>query len=289
MNNPIAVVILNFNVTELVNNLVRLIHDYKIIGKIIIVDNSSSLFEKSLFKLSHFSKVEIIYNTTNSGYGAGNNIGFNYLKEKYKYNYVLQINPDVEFSEDFLFKLYDRLYNDDAFIATGQPLLPNGREQSLSAWNIPSFIEEVNTLSILLNKLLKRKFIISSNISQSTIFPQVIHGSLILFNLNKNNLFQYNEKLFLYHEEQILGLFCQKNNLKVAFYPDLIFKHNHSSSIKKEFSSLFKKKVLMIKSKIVYLNIAFPLNLIKYIYIFAIIFISLIEIPFYVTIKKWIK
>ena len=77
-------VVVNYNDYETTEKIIKNIYNYKIIDKIVIVDNCST--DDSLTKLEELSdkKISIIKSDKNGGYASGLNIGAKYLIKKYK-------------------------------------------------------------------------------------------------------------------------------------------------------------------------------------------------------------
>ena len=64
-------------------------------------------------------------------------------------------------------------------------------------------------------------------------------ASIMLFNLKKfKKIGYFDEKYFLYFEEQDLFYQCRKNNLKVYFIPHLKIKHLRASSVSKDLKNI---------------------------------------------------
>lgn len=81
----VAIIVLNYNDNENTKKYVNQIEDYKIVDKILVVDNKSTNKEE-LKKLSTLKskKVEIISSDKNGGYAYGNNYGIKYLDKVYR-------------------------------------------------------------------------------------------------------------------------------------------------------------------------------------------------------------
>lgn len=110
----LATIILNYNSSELVNNLCQFIIDTQLFDEIVVVDNSSSDKEK----LSDFEgKVHLIFNEENIGYGPAINKGLRYLSDK-NIDYVLNVNNDVLFEKRHVELLVDFMKKHPDYAAT---------------------------------------------------------------------------------------------------------------------------------------------------------------------------
>lgn len=105
----LSVVILNYNVKHFLEVCIRSVLkslEY-IEGEIIVVDNASADGSKELIEHS-FPGITYLYQTENTGFPKGNNIGV----EKARGKYICILNPDTIVAEDtfsILLKAYDEL------------------------------------------------------------------------------------------------------------------------------------------------------------------------------------
>ena len=78
-----------------------------------------------------------------------------------------------------------------------------------------------------------------------------VAGSLFLFDIEKMIRYgMYDENIFLYCEERVLGIKCQKAGLKIALLPNYTYIHNHSVSIDKTLKSEIAKRKIMNESRL---------------------------------------
>lgn len=111
----VAVVILNWNGKSFLEKFLPTVIKNSPSAKIYVADNLSSDDSVNYVK-SNFSEVEIILNSSNSGYASGYNIALKQLKEEY---YIL-LNSDVEVSENWIDPIIN-LMDADKKIAACQP------------------------------------------------------------------------------------------------------------------------------------------------------------------------
>ncbi len=95
----LGVVVLNYNDSDTTMAFVESIKDYRIIDKIVVVDNASTDASFAELLTLTNAKIDVIKTDKNGGYGYGNNWGIRYACEKYKLNQVIISNPDIEVSE----------------------------------------------------------------------------------------------------------------------------------------------------------------------------------------------
>jgi GT2 family glycosyltransferase len=125
-NYDLSIVILNYNVCELLINCLDSIFKNK--GKedkwqVIVVDNASLDDSVQVVK-KQFPQVELIANSENLGFSAGNNVGV----KKCKAPVILFLNPDTLVVDNAISKSYEYLMgNPDIGALTCRVELPDGK------------------------------------------------------------------------------------------------------------------------------------------------------------------
>lgn len=110
-----------------------------LVGKIYLIDNSPTDSLKILKELDS-ERIEYLFQNSNLGFGRAHNIGIN-ISQKKGYRYHLILNPDVEFGENVLEKLYDFMeLNEDCGMISPKIYYKNGDLQYLCK-KLPSIIE----------------------------------------------------------------------------------------------------------------------------------------------------
>ena len=96
-NKQVGIIVLNYNCFEETITFVKNIQSQRpsFPLKILIVDNNSSdnSYKEFAERFQNDVDVEFIKTKSNLGYGAGNNRGIKYLKDKYKLDYFIICNP----------------------------------------------------------------------------------------------------------------------------------------------------------------------------------------------------
>ncbi|MBR2469451.1 MAG: hypothetical protein IKB43_04765, partial [Fibrobacter sp.] len=88
----------------------------------------------------------------------------------------------------------------------------------------------------------------------------------------------YDENMFLYFEEFVLGKNCQQDRYKTALLPKIFFIHNHSVSISKTYRSVLKKQFIYLQSYRYVLKNYFLANSFLYFASYVMSGISLMEV-----------
>lgn len=247
-------VILNYNDSDTVIDLIDRIKNYSVFGKIILVDNYST--DNSVKELQTMTndKIELIVTDRNGGYGYGNNYGIRYAK-KLGYDYVVVSNPDVYFEEQMVINLLNEIKGDSKIaMITGKQLDINNNTIYDIAWKIPSIFEEciVMTKISYWMKLLhypRRYFELKKCI------VDCIPGAFFVANIN--NLISvggYDENMFLFCEETVIGYKLKKADYLTILMPGEFYIHAHSVSIKKSISSEVKQRKMVAESRIYFLK-----------------------------------
>lgn len=251
-------IIVNYNDSKTTSLLVNQIYDYEHLDYIVVVDNNSTDNSFEILNKLRSKKIHILKADYNGGYGYGNNLGIEYSYYTLKSDYVLIANPDVIFSNDCVKRLRSIIHShQDIAISTAIPKKPNGENQSIIAWRIPTASQEILSFSFILNRLLgSGKFYDKSYfIDKDFVFVEVVQGSLLMIDANVMIKYgMYDEDFFLYGEEQVLATKMKEAKYKSVILLNQCFIHNHSQTISKSFNSFYKRKKLSLNSKLLYLK-----------------------------------
>ena len=273
--------ILNYNDAVTTRECAERLQEYSVIHRILIVDNNSSDNSFELLSRLNSDKIEVISTGYNGGYGAGNNFGIRYLKNKYDSTYILLCNPDTIIDEDNIKALEDFLltHPDYAIVA---PFMLNTKEEKQynTAFRIPKVYEYVASLGVVTNKFRKSFYYPDiQRINDEYIDVGAVSGSLFMMDVKKMIEYgMFDECIFLYCEEVSLGIKLAKSGMKTALLPQRTFIHNHSISINKTFKSDVKKHKQLIKSKLYVIKNYYKVNRFIYGLAFLLSRVSIIEI-----------
>ena len=259
----VDVLVLNYNDYVTTTSFVELVKKFSNVGRILIVDNKSTDDSLERLKYIQSQKVFLLESPQNGGYGAGNNLGVRYLSERFHSEYILLSNPDVIVSEKVLLKMEDflRSHSDYAIVS---PFMCNaeGVRQGNTALRIPSKWEY-----ILSSDLLLKKYIHSFNYETIELENAgvkdvgCVSGSMFLMRTEDMLKYgMYDESIFLYCEEVVLGKKILKSGKKIGLLTNLNYIHNHSVSISRTFNSIVSKHRLYLQSKMYVIKKYFDAN-----------------------------
>lgn len=278
----IDVLVLNYNDPQSTIFFVKSVENFSIVRKILIVDNCST--DDSYEKISAMSNKKIIVKKTdkNGGYGYGNNWGIRYLFKEYNSEYILLCNPDVVIVEDVICKMESFLHdNVDYSIVSPFMCNANGERETKTAFKIPSKWEYIFSISIFWGKFIHSFNYASSDFNKS-FFMDVgaVAGSLFLLRTEDMLKFgMFDENIFLYCEEVVLGKKLEGKGRKTALLTTSTYIHNHSVSINKSYSSFLKRKFLLNESKLFVLKKYYKINLLEKFIAFFLEMLNFVEIP----------
>ena len=243
-------VILNFNDFETTIKLIKKINSYKVIDYIVIVDNNST--NESFVRLRELanqtSHLKVIKSPRNGGYGYGNNVGIRYCKQL-ACSYVLIANPDVCFSEDTIERTLDFLKNHKECAAVAPRMIGGGAIKFE-----PPFKDSMFSVMLLNRIFSPRKYPETFYEGKEWIYVDALPGSLVMFDIQKfYSVGLYDEKIFLYHEEIVVGKKLARQGYKTALLLNQFYEHHHSVTVKKCYKKSIKPKEFAMASHRYYL------------------------------------
>lgn len=246
MNPKTAFIILNFNggrfVIDCLDSLVgELRREKRTNWQIIVVDNAStdqSLENiKKLVRSKKIKNLQIIKNSANIGFAAGNNIGIKNALSKGA-QVIMLLNQDAKVEKGFLLPL---LINPAPIIS---PVLKFKRKEvwrydygGRVNWTLgrPEHVEKTSLLKNS-NNLPKIDYVSGcAMMVRRKVFEQVGF---------------FDEKYFLYFEDIDFCLRAKKAGFKVVVEPDSIVVHHLSEKSKKP----FKQHLMALKSNLYFIN-----------------------------------
>jgi GT2 family glycosyltransferase len=284
----VACVILNYNDYKTTIQLIDSISAFQSIDFIIIVDNNST--DNSVDMLSEYigEKIYLVKTNKNGGYGYGNNIGVLYAKNKLGCTHVIISNPDVIFSDKCVQKMKEVMRNYACACAAPVPFSIAFKEQIFKAWKLPTALQELllssTVFSILFSNLI---FYGEKDFRQDISVVDVVAGSLLILNIDDFiEAGMYDDELFLYMEETVLGLRLKNKGYKTLLINSENYIHLHSVSINKSFPNAIQKKQMSLVSKKKLLIKYHRMNNAKLFIASIFLMITLVEEIFIQVIKK---
>lgn len=253
----ISCVILNYNDETTTTCLIKEIEHFSALTSIVVVDNLSTDNSFEILKKHATEKIHVIQTDKNGGYGYGNNFGIRYAVRHSSADYILIANPDVHFSNDIIIAMAEFLDNNiDYAVVAPRALKPSGEDQKLLAWKLQSKWDYLLSGSMIYLKYFSDKFYPKSYYDgKGQADVAVVPGSLLMVTAKYMMKYgMYDEKNFLYSEEEIIAIKFKNAGLKTRLLLNDTYIHEHSVSISKSFPSELKKKRMNLDSRIFVLN-----------------------------------
>lgn len=257
----IVFIILNYGTYEETRECIDSIRNHIDVSeyKAIIVDNGSK--DNSLLNLKELyadaQDVDILENDQNLGFARGNNVGIRYARQKYDPDFIAVNNSDTEIFQDDLYHKLSSEYEHSHFALLGPMiLLPNGHCDD-SPWE-PITIKEVEKRIKIKEKEKKKlesnMFYILKGIekigkvlgyAQENYGPKrldfwryqtqvELQGAFLFFS---RDAFEYidgfDERTFLYYEEQLLYLNLISKGQTIVYDPRIAVYHKDARATKK--------------------------------------------------------
>jgi GT2 family glycosyltransferase len=245
-----ASIVLYNNPENEIEKLINIISKSPLILNIFLIDNS---INKNLSIFKDYKKVNYVHNSKNIGFGAAHNIAFN-KSIKQEIDYHLIINPDIEFDVIILSQILDYMNcNSDIAVLMPKIVYPNGNIQRIAKL-IPSpiqyFARRFIPFKWLKEKINNEYEIINYDYSYSLDVP-FLSGCFLIFRVNVlKKIGGFDEKIFLYFEDNDICRKILKEGYRAVVYPFVSVIHDHTP---KSFFNLKNIKIYF-KSGIYYFN-----------------------------------
>lgn len=189
--------------------------------EIIVVDNAST--DDTIAKLKKESKVIIIENKTNFGFGKANNIGAKIAKGKY----LLFLNSDIEIIDNKLIDMYKYLIENSNIGIIAPKFLNSDLSPQGSVWPPQTLLNSIKEF------WLDKQKTYSKYIPQGTEPVEVfsVSGGAIMI---KHSLFEkvggWDTRYFMFFEDLELCRQIKKIGFTIYYYPDCKVIHRHGTS-----------------------------------------------------------
>lgn len=175
----------------------------------------------------------------NNGYGYGNNEGVEYALSKYKFDFLIISNPDVEiihFPQNVLTSSYKNMIIGPSIITpTGKQQNPLYYRKNKFAFYLLkkyAFSEKISYLRIYLivNKIQKFFRMLFNRHIETKVYS--LHGSFLIIGIDalQKLIPLYDDKMFLYGEENHLAEKAREKNIENKFDKRFEVFHKEDSS-----------------------------------------------------------
>ncbi|MDW2799736.1 glycosyltransferase [Clostridium boliviensis] len=259
----VSCIILNYNDADTTIRLVQSIKEYYFLDSIVIVDNHSTDDSADRLKELSGGRIHVVSSLKNGGYGYGNNLGIRYAYSELGATHVLIANPDVLFSQETLLAMKALFTADKSIAVTAAVPEDQSGKAGLPGWKLTGLFADLLDTGLVTRRLLKRwltydphKHAFLAAVPGGTercAWADAVPGSLLLADADALTACGlYDEEVFLYYEEKILGHQLKEKGYGTLLLLDRTYVHLHSVSINKSVSSILKKQALLHRSKLHY-------------------------------------
>jgi len=239
-----GLVVVNYNDYKNTINFIKSVINYNAINHIVIVDNCSTDGSYNKLKGLCSDKVALIKNDSNKGYGSGINLGSKYLISNYNVDNIIVSNTDIIInSSDDISKMLNFLKDDVALV--GPNVLENGGVNR--GWKIPSvWVDSLLNIPYF-HRYFRKKFLFykENYYENETSIVDTVSGCFFIIKsdaLNKVDFFD--ENMFLYYEENVIGVKLRNAGYVALIVNDVNVIHNHSVTIDNSMNRVRKFKEL---------------------------------------------
>jgi len=243
----VGIVILNYNDYETTDKYLNNIKNYKVLDKIIVVDNKST--DSSYEKLQKYNnnRIKVIETKENKGYAYGNNVGIKALDDDI--DYVIISNPDITVSEKTIARLKKDL-DTNKDISVIAPVIKE-LDYIKRGWRLPKYKDELlSNITYFHRKAEANLRYDDSKYKGNITKVDVVSGCFFMIRKSVLNLIgNFDEGTFLYYEENIMGHKLDLIGKKTFIDNEVYVTHNLSVSVDKSFNSINKYKILKNSQK----------------------------------------
>lgn len=222
----VAVIILNYNRSDLTANCIACFKRLSLDYSIFLIDNASTGDDVSILK-SKFPDIHLIQSEVNLGFAGGNNLGID-CALKSGFEYILLLNNDTIFEQDFIFPLVNEL-EDDRSLAAIQPKIMYEHDRNL-VWNAGGLFRNWIGASLTIGEAAP-----DNGQFQKGRFIDWITGCCILVRSDViEEIGLLDHRFFMYQEDVDWSLRMKNANYSLKYTPNSIIFHIAGGSSKSQ-------------------------------------------------------
>ena len=238
-----GIIIVNYNDFTSTERLINNIKDYRVIDKIVVVDNHSSDDSPQKLKKLKLPKLKVIINEENKGYSYAINTGAKYLIDEYKECNIIISNADVIIEKEEDIETLIKLLHRKNVGIVAPTILERGTKNR--GWKNPTPKQEIILNIAYIHRFFRKKYLYYADDYYQGDFSivDVLSGCFFLIQSKTLQAVNYlDDHVFLYYEENILAKKLQvKKKINLVSNKVTII-HNHSVTIDKSLKRIKKYK-----------------------------------------------
>ena len=238
-----GIIIVNYNDFTSTEKLINNIKDYRVIDKVVVVDNHSSDDSPQKLKKLKLPKLKVIINEENKGYSYAINTGAKYLIDEYKECNIIISNADVIIEKEEDIETLIKLLHRKNVGIVAPTILERGTKNR--GWKNPTPKQEIILNIAYIHRFFRKKYLYYDDDYYQGDFSivDVLSGCFFLIQSKTLQAVNYlDDHVFLYYEENILAKKLQvKKKINLVSNKVTII-HNHSVTIDKSLKRIKKYK-----------------------------------------------
>ena len=238
-----AMLIINYNDYETTIKLLNNVKNYKTLDLIVVVDNNSTDDSYSYLNKIKSEKTIIIQSDSNKGYSGAINIGCDYILEKYKKCNIAISNSDIKIKDEKDLKDLFSYVNENSVIV-GPTIIQNDTKSR--GWKLPTIKDDI-LLNLPNHRSYEKKHLLYSedHYKDTVSIVDTVSGSFFIINSDfYKEMNKFDENVFLYYEENILGKKIKELNKSAVVVNNINVIHDHSVTIDKNYNKIKKYNIL---------------------------------------------
>lgn len=233
--------------------------------EIVLVDNCSpdGTGEKLKAKTAEIKNITVIVNKENQGFAKGNNLGYQYAKEKLHCDTIVVMNSDVFIKDSSFYGSLVSLIERNKDVATIAPDIIDLNNIHSNPFRCKALTKRDAIKGIVIKRFIRflLKFGINHNgrkkVRHNSIYNKeqvniTPHGACVIYTKKwvDNESVAFYPKTFLYNEEFFLGAYTEQKKYKTLYSPDIRVLHVEDGSVNNAIRNTIEKKIFILSNQI---------------------------------------
>lgn len=237
MSAQVSVIIVSYNVSELLRACLRSVFADFAAAEVVVVDNASSDDSVSMIQ-TEFPLVKLIANKTNAGFSAANNQGI----EASTGEFIFLLNPDTELKAGAIQSMLNFAAQSGQSVLIGPQLLNSNGTVQVSAWKKP------NPLDMITEAFFLHRIFGISEYPQSkfdgTFEAGMLSGAALFFPRSLYSKTGGLDPNLFWMEDADFSRRAMQAGTKVIYFPAAHVVHHSGQSSKKKLKRVISNQLL---------------------------------------------
>ena len=243
--------------------------------QLVIIDNFSNNGTGEILEeiYQSDSEIDVLINHENAGFARGNNLAYQFAKEKYNPDFMVIMNNDIEIETENFEEVVSEIYHQEGFHILGPDIFSTTYQLHQNPKRLTHYsYEEVKNL----NKRFKREskpslalkikcWLKASKTLRTFIYQNrrkakevdfrnqvenpILHGSFLIYSkdyITKED-YAFNPNTFFYYETEILDYEAECKGYKRLYTPKIKVLHHQNVATNQVYSNLLEKTLFSNK------------------------------------------